>query len=78
MLRTNYRKREIFAGANSHGIACQPFRRNFRGFNFRVAARAAPYALYYAITLPPPIQFFAVLIFTAADLSAKNAKFCTM
>ena len=34
--------------------------------------------LRYDVPISPPIQNFAVLIFAAADLSEKYAKFCTM
>ena len=36
------------------------------------------YKTCYDVTISPPIQNFAVLIFAAANLSAKNAKVCTM
>ena len=35
------------AGANFRGIACQPFRRNFRGFDFRVTERAPRHSTMY-------------------------------
>ena len=39
--------REIFAGAKFHGIACQPLRRNFRGFDFCTHCRhCARYCVY--------------------------------
>ena len=54
-------QREIFAGANFHGIACQPFRRNIRGFNFRVErARAAP---QYHVCVHYAYSNFALCLF---------------
>ena len=64
--------REIFAGAKFRGIACQPLRRNFRGFDFCACTIATVHVTVCTV------QTFVVLILAAANLSAKNAKFCTM
>ena len=34
---------KFFAGANFHGIACQPFRRKFHGFNLNFASPSAKF-----------------------------------
>ena len=39
--------RKFLLVQNFRGIACQPFRRNFRGFNFRVTERAPRHSMVY-------------------------------
>ena len=57
-------------------------RRNFCGFKLHqrllCACRAVPCIHVCYVTILLPIKNFVVLIFTAANLSPKNAKVCTM
>jgi hypothetical protein len=69
--RAEYRTAGIFARAKFRGIACYCFERIFRCFNFRAFSTWRPYPHQL-------ISNFTANIFAVPDLSAKNAKFCTM